>query len=117
MKTLLSKFFVVLCLLAFVPGCSVLNPKSPLTYEAARFNSFKSVWISTLAVYDFQMDKRVQGKISPADAQDIDAAWNTFRAAYRIALARAGGDENLFTPDEVRKLADDVLILIYSASK
>ena len=110
------KILVVLCLLAFVPGCSLLNPTSPLTHEASRYNSFKSVWISTLAVYDFQMDKRAQGKISPDDAQTIDTAWNAFRAAYRVALARAGGDENLFTPDDVRKLADDVLILIYSAT-
>ncbi len=117
MKTLITKLLLVGCLLSVGTGCNVLNPQSPLTYEASRFNSFKSVWISTLAVYDFQMDKRVQGKISQEDAQDIDAAWNTFRAAYRVALARAGGDENLFTPDEVRKLADDVLILIYSASK
>lgn len=116
MKAIIYKVLVALGLLAFVPGCSLLSPKSPLTHEAARYNSFKAVWISTLAVYDFQMDKRVQGKISPEDAATIDAAWNAFRAAYRVALARAGGDETLFTPDEVRKLADDVLILIYSAT-
>lgn len=116
MKTHKPTIILALCaLLAFSPGCSLLVPKPGVTYNAARFNSFKVTWVSTLAVYDYQMDLRVQGKISPEDAEVIDAAWNSFRLGYKVALAQARGDDTAFTPDNVRKLADDVLTLIYAA--
>lgn len=111
-----TTLFALCALLVCAPGCSLLAPKSPLTYNASRYQSFKAVWITTLAVYDYQMDLRVQGKIKPEDAVVIDAAWNTFRVAYKTALIKARNDETMFTPDEVRKLADDVLTLIYAAS-
>lgn len=112
------KYLLAICmaaLLALSPGCSLLSPKPGVSYNASRFNSFKVTWVSTLAVYDYQMDLRVQGKISAGDAEVIDAAWNSFRLAYKVALARAKGDETSFTPDNVRALADDVLTLIYAA--
>lgn len=115
MKRYLIGALCAINIMLFTQGCSVLSPEGPVTWEAAKFNSFKSVWISTLALYDYQMDLRVQGKIKPSDAQDIDTAWNSFRAAYRVALAQASGDENAFTPENVRKLADDVLTLIYAS--
>ena len=120
MTTLRNPFIwiaTLLCALLIVcsPGCSLLAPKSDLTWEASRFNSFKSTWTATLAVYDFHMDRRVAGKVSAADAAAVDAAWNTFRLAFRLALAQARGNENAFTPDNVKKLADDVLTLIYAS--
>lgn len=115
MKTLISKFLVALCILAFAPGCSLLKPKSPVTIEASHYLSFRDCWTVTLAVYDSHMDRRVAGKVSALDAADIDRAWETYRAAYRLALAQASGDEGAFTPDNVKKLANDVLTLIYAS--
>ena len=118
MKTPLSKIFVALCLAGIMfatPGCSLLNPKSPVTWEASRFLAFKDVWTTTLAMYDHAKDLQVAGKISERDAADIDTAWNTFRAAYKLALANAGNNPNSFTPEEVRTLANDVLTLIYAS--
>jgi len=113
----MKKLFILLLLstiLAVTPSCSLLNPKSPVTWEASRFLAFKDVWTTTLALYDHSKDLQVAGKISARDAADIDRAWELFRASYRLALANAGNNPNSFTPEEVRKLANDVLILIYS---
>lgn len=113
MKAIINLLLIFTLLI--VPACSMLSPKPGVEWEASRYQSFKTVWISTLAMYDYQMDLRVQGKIKPEDAADIDAAWNLFRVGYRVALAEAQGNENMFTPDSVRKLADSVLTLIYAA--
>jgi len=117
-----QKINIALCLAFFgvvlgftMPGCSLLAPKSPVTWEASRYASFRDCWTITLAVYDANMDRRVAGKVSVADAQDIDRAWNLFRAAYRTALAEASGNELAFTPESVKKLANDVLTLIYAS--
>ncbi len=97
------------------PGCSLLNPKSPVTFEASRFLAFKDVWTTTLALYDHSKDLYVAGKISQRDMDDIDHSWNTFRAGYLLALGKVRGDVNAFTPEEVRKQANDVLTLIYAS--
>jgi hypothetical protein len=94
----------------------VLSPKSPVTWEASRFLSFKDTWTTALALYDHSKDLQVAGKISARDAADIDAAWNLFRIGYKKALGAAQGNDNAFTPDNVKKLANDVLTLIYAAT-
>ncbi len=101
--------------LLLTPGCALTNPKSPVTFEATRYLSFKDTWTVALTLYDSHMDRRAAGKVSAKDAADIDAAWNTFRAAYDVALDAAKGDKTSFTPDNVKKLANDVLVLIYAA--
>ena len=112
MKNIFILIFAALLLTT--PGCSLLSPKSPVTWEASRFLAFKDVWTTTLAMYDHAMDLRVAGKISERDSADIDRAWELFRASFKLALANAGNNPNAFTPDEVRILANDVLTLIYA---
>jgi hypothetical protein len=97
------------------PGCSLLSPKSPVTWEASRFLAFKDVWKTTLALYDHAKDLNVAGKLSDRDMADIDAAWNLFRAAFKTALAESENNNSGFTPENVRKLGNDVLTLIYAA--
>jgi len=112
------KKFILIALLAvftITPGCSLLSPKSDVTWEASRFLSFKDTWTTTLALYDYSKDRQVVGKLSAKDAADIDAAWNLFRLAFKSALADAQGNENAFTPENVKKLANDVLTLIYAS--
>jgi hypothetical protein len=115
----MKKFILVAIIgLSFVggfSGCSLLNPKSPVTWEASRFLAFKDVWKTTLALYDHAKDLNVAGKLSDRDMADIDAAWNLFRAAFKTALAESENNNNGFTPENVRKLGNDVLTLIYAA--
>lgn len=114
MKTILATILAALVILS--PGCVSTNngTASNITYEGRMFMSFENVWDATLATYDYQMDLRVAGKIKPGDAADIDMAWNLFRKAYQAALAEAQGNTSMFAPDDVRKLANDVLTLIYA---
>lgn len=104
---------LLLCLtLLFSCGC--ITTKPPVTPEASRYNSFRNTWAATLAVYDYSKDLQVAGEITAKDAADIDRAWNAFRSGFRIALANAGGDDLVTTPESVHKLAEDLKILIYS---
>jgi len=115
MKT--YRLLLMLCMaLAFTPGCSVLSPKSPVTWEASRYLSFRDVYDVSYRAYVAHNVRVLDGKVSKADDEDVDKAWNTFRTAYLIALDQARGDENKFTPENVRKLANDVLDLIAAAS-
>jgi hypothetical protein len=102
--------------LSALPGCSLLAPKGNVTWEATQFLTYRDVWTTTLALYDHAKDQQVAGKVSTRDAADIDAAWNLFRVGYKQALALAQNDVNARTPESVRKLANDVLTLIYAAS-
>jgi hypothetical protein len=111
MKKTLS-LLLVACTLALTPGCGVLAPKSDVTYEASVYRSFRSVWDVTYRAYLGCQMRVAQGKVSAEDAADINAAWVIYCGAFRIALDRAAGNENAFTPDSVRDLADDVLTLI-----
>jgi hypothetical protein len=111
----MKKLILVLALLCAVPsftGCNVLSPKTKVTYEASVFLSFKDVWTVTRQAYVGFKTRQAEGKVSAADAADVDKAWNTFRGAYVIALDVAAQNENAFTPANVRDLANDVLDLI-----
>lgn len=113
MKTQTLKLLVVLCAaLAFTPGCSTFSGKSPVTWEASRFLSFRDVYDVAYRAYLAHNVRVLDGKVSAKDDAEIDAAWNAFRAAYIVALNQASGDANKFTPDNVRKLANDVLDMI-----
>ena len=112
MKKYTSKLIFAMCLLAFVPGCSILAPKSPITWEASRYLAFNDVWDVTHATYQVFKNKQALGGVSPDDAIEVDRAWNAFRSAYIFALDAAGNNSFTFTPDNVRALANDVLILV-----
>ena len=98
--------------LLFTPGCAVFTGKSPVTYEATRYQSFRDVWTVTRKAYEAHLLQVARGKVSIEDQQDINAAWNAYRSAYLIALDAARNNEQAFTPENVRKLADDLLTLI-----
>ena len=106
---------VVLALAVSVTtSCSLLHPKSDITWEASRFLSFQDVYTVTRTAYAAHLDRVAAGKVKIEDQKDIDKAWNTFRTAYLLALDSAEGNTEVFTPDNVKKLADDLLILIAS---
>jgi len=111
MKT--YKFLVVLCAaLAFTPGCQLFAPKPGITYEATVFMSFRDTWTVTRAAYSGWMDRVARGKVSDRDAADVNMAWEKFRGAFLIACEAAQWKQDEYTPEHVRKLAQDVLTLI-----
>ena len=96
------------------PGCSLLSPKSPVTWEASVYLSFADSWAVTSAAYDTYCEQAVLGKVSEADQRDIDEAWNRYRSVFRAAFITASRDWSKFTPEEVTKLSEDLVILIRS---
>lgn len=111
MKTLYA-LLAAACLLSFTPGCSLIAPKSDVTLEATQYMSFREVWHVTHTAYQVYADRKALGKVSAGDARDIDTAWNAFRKAYIIAMDAASNNQSMWTPENVRRLADDVLVLV-----
>jgi hypothetical protein len=112
LKTLLALTLVAIaCLLG---GCAstTTTPQQSHSAAAITYLTFADVWTVTHAAYSGYCDQAVLGKVSPADQADIDKAWNAFRGAYGIALQAAQLDKSQVTPENVRKLSNDLLTLI-----
>lgn len=90
-------------------GCATTGEQ---TREAVVFNSFASTWAVAHEAYKGYAELAVQGKVSTADQNEIDAAWNKFRAAFKFSFAAASRDWNASSPDELNKLRDDLIIII-----
>ena len=103
--------------LVFTTGCGTTQttPQASHSVKAITYLSFADVWTVTHAAYQGACDATVQGKISTKDKADIDKAWNAYRGAFTIALEAAQMDTAQVTPDNVRKLANDLLTLINAA--
>ena len=115
MKTYILTLLAVLCL-CLAPACVSTNngTSSNITMEGRVYLSFENVWTVTHQAYMIYCDRVALGKIGNGDQADIDKAWNAFRETFKIALKAAQMDKTQFTPDNVRVLSNDVLILIGS---
>lgn len=113
MKTIFLICALLASPLAFT-GCSILAPKSNVTWEASVYLSFADTWAVTSAAYDTYCEQAVLGKVSAEDQADIDEAWNKFRSAFRVAFIAASRDWSKFAPEDVKKLSEDLTTLIRS---
>jgi len=111
MKTLFASALIAIALL-FAPGCSTTG--TPPTREAVVFYSFRDTWSAAHAAYQGYCELAVQGKVSQRDQQDIDRAWNNFRAGFKIALLAAQNNWAATTPEGVALLKEDIITLIRS---
>ena len=101
------------CSLLFATGCATTTtPQQSHSATAIAYLSFADVWTVAHTAYAGELDRYVRGKVSERDQADIDKAWNAFRGAYGIGLQAAQLDKAAITPENVRKLADDLLTLI-----
>jgi hypothetical protein len=109
------KIIVALCVLAlasFTPGC-VTNGAKP-TAEAIKFNTLRSTWTIALATHDVYAEMVVLNKVKPADQADIDKAFEDFKSAFKVAALLAESNLAAPTPENLQKLADDLVTLIRS---
>ena len=83
-----------------------------MSERARTFQSLDECWNVTYTAYFALKVAEADGKVSAADARDCDRAWNIFRAAWDVAAASASDGAVVYTPENVRKLANDVLDLI-----
>ena len=88
-------------------GCANNKP----TPEAVAFLSFKSTWTATHAAYAQWCERVVQGKVTAAQEEQADNAWNLFRVTFRTALVEASGNMTAVPPDNLKAQANQVLAL------
>ena len=102
------------CIGQVLTGCGTTQttPQASHSATAIAYLSFADVLTVTRAAYAAELDQYNLGKVSERDQADIDKAWNAFRAAYSIALEAAQMDKTQITPQNVKKLSDDLLTLI-----
>jgi outer membrane biogenesis lipoprotein LolB len=114
-KLFLSALLGVLCASALflLPGCATTG-SAPATTEAKVYYSFADTWAVAKTAYAGYCELAVQGKVSVPDQADVDAAWDKFRGAFKLAFTAASRDWNTATPADVQQLSDDLLILIRS---
>ncbi len=93
--------------------CPNRNGAKP-TPQAVRFVTLQDTYDASLVLYDQYCERVVTGKVSKGDEADVDAAWNAYREAMKLAVAAASGNWTAPTPEALRKTAEDVATLIRS---
>jgi hypothetical protein len=111
MKKLLASIIIAVALLT-TPGCTTTGTKP--TAEAVVFYTFADTWAVAKAAYQGYAELAVQGKVSAADQVDIDKQWNLFRSTFKSALIVANNNWSAVTPEDARKISNDLLTLIRS---
>jgi len=109
MKRILSVLLLTL-VVSLNQGC-VTNPEKP-TREAIVFYTFADTWTVAHAAYRAHCERVVSGKVSKPDEIEIDAAWNTFRASFKVAFSLASQNWSAATPVDVQLAADQLTQLL-----
>jgi len=106
---------LALCALTLT-GCVTVPSTEPtvVNKERAAWLTFSDTWAATKFVYDRYCERAVQGKVSTADQQVIDAAWNSFRALFRAKLLEASQNWAATAPESVRFAGNNVIVLAKS---
>lgn len=106
--------FIFALLLACAPvtftGCAT----GPQTREAVVYKSFRSTWATVLAAHDVYCERAVLGKVKPQDMARVDAAWNKFRAVFKVSFMAARQDWSMPTPATLDAAEKELLELIRS---
>ena len=110
----LRVLFIALLLACAAPTFTGCQTTTPPTAEAAKYYTMRDTWNAALEVYKGYASLAVQGKVTQRDQQDIDRAWNAFRAALKIALTNQQNDWSAITPENVDALRNDLITLIKS---
>lgn len=103
------RILAVALLLAFAPVAVVTQTgcATNRTTEAKVFDSFKTTYNFAYHAYEGYATLVVQGKVSKADEQKADDAWNKFRNGFKLAFQASSLDWNAITPAEVTLLANE----------
>jgi len=89
-------------------GCAT----GPQTREAVVYKSFRTTWATVLAAHDVYCERAVLGKVKPEDMARVDAAWNKYRAVFKVTFAMAQQDWTLPAPATLDAAEKELLNLI-----
>lgn len=93
-------------------GCFSGCGSAPVTREARVFYSYKDTWSITRAAYGGWCERVVAGKVSKASERKVDAAWNSYRLAFKVSFQAAQNDWNAMTDANLDALRLELLRLI-----
>lgn len=95
--------------LGILPGCST---PSAVPHESRLYYTLKDTHVlvdNAMRVYAVAV---VNGSVSAATETRVDAAHERYRAAFQFAAETARGGLNSLTPEQVQRLADELVLLI-----
>jgi len=107
------KRILIVCLLVFAPLAPVILTQgcATQTAEAKTFQTFKATWTTAHAAYAQWCERVVQGKVTAAQEEQADNAWNAFRGTFKAALLADRGNMAAAPTADVKAKADQVLAL------
>jgi len=108
MKTILLALALLSVPIGFT-GCSTTNT----TREAIIYYTFKDTQTIVHRAYDVFAERVVLGKVSASNQKDVEDAYVKYQDLFRTEFVAAQLDLSKPAPDELRKLADEVVKLIY----
>lgn len=107
---------VTLFLLCAVLPIAVISPVATgckgTPKETVIYNTFKSSWIVSKSAYDAWCEQVVLGKVTPEAEAKADAAWNKYRASFKVALALATTNWSAQTPASLDAAQKELLELL-----
>lgn len=107
--TLLALFCALLVVTPTFTGCSTTGA----TREAIIYYTFKDTQTVVHRAYDVFAERVVLGKVSASKQKDVEDAYVKYQDLFRTAFAASQLDLSKPAPDALRKLADEVVKLIY----
>ena len=116
MKKTIRLLLVAVSLLAVVPACSVFEGKK-VTPEAKSFLTYKDTFDTARKAYDAFCEQVVQGKVSKANEARADAAWNSFRSAYKVAFVTSNAKDGDIPPESLRASLTNFTVLLTTLLK
>ncbi len=96
--------FVAAFLLLFAPGCSSLN--------SGNVKTLKQIEMDVSWPMTRYRNGVAAGAVTLGEQQQVNAAYNSYTAAYQQALQAAQNNKNAPAPDNVKSLADQVISAI-----
>lgn len=102
-----------------ITGCGVFSGSSTNapSSKAVAFKSLKSVQIAVDRAMKTYGGLVVQGKVSAENQVNVDALHEAYRRSFRIAVMSAKNGVDGQTPDDVAKIAQEIINLISQLTK
>lgn len=114
------KHFIItawlVCLTLGLTPIVITGCKNPQTQQTIVFNTFKTSWTVSKAAYDGWCERVVLGKVTADKEANVDAAWNKYRASFKVAFNIAIADWSAPTPSALTAAQTELINLIRSFS-
>lgn len=109
----LSSILIAVCLIAApatFTGCS----STPRTREAIVYFTFHDIQAGVNEAMNVFSERVVRQRVTLSQQDSVEKAYRDYQAAFRVAFALAQSDLSRPAPENVTKLSEILINLIYS---